>query len=117
MGDQLQMRRTVIGAALLATTGIGTKAAAQSADLQGGGPANRAPIQDWVKKLQAYEEIHNSVSRIAVAVNWHKPDEVLNQLALDKPDVSIEYADEGVFRGSQAIKTVVEAAFQPLKVG
>lgn len=117
MGDQLQTRRTVMGGALLAATVIATNLGGETASAQPTVGEKRSPVLDLVKRLQAFEEIQNSVGRIAVAVNWHKPDAILNEFALDRPEVSIEYADEGVFKGPQAVKNAINAAMQPLRVG
>ena len=54
---------------------------------------------------------------MAVSVAWHKPDAVLHEFALDRPEVSFEYADEGVFHSARAIRAAIFAALQPLRTG
>ena len=61
-----------------------------------------------IKKLEAYHEIQNEMGRTTAAFNFGEKDKILSHFALDKPDVSIEYADEGVFEGKDAVEIIVE---------
>lgn len=58
-------------------------------------------------KLCAYDEIQNEMGRVITAVNFRQPKNVLARFALGLPDVSLEYADEGVFTGPHAVTTIV----------
>jgi hypothetical protein len=109
-------RRRFLGSTVLGSTAI-MAAVKAIAPLEASAAETKSTAQDAVKRLQAYEEIHNSVSRVAVAVNWRTPDKVMNEFALDHPDVSFEYADEGVFQGPDVIRKIVAGTLQPLKVG
>ena len=60
-----------------------------------------------VNKLHAYQEIQNEVARMIIAVNFGQADRVLDRLALDRPDVSVEIADEGVFTGPEAVTAII----------
>ncbi len=60
-----------------------------------------------VKKLEAYRQIQNEMGRAVAAFNFRQADRLLEFFALDREDVSLEYADEGVFRGSEAVKTII----------
>ncbi|WP_102345997.1 nuclear transport factor 2 family protein [Bacillus sp. Marseille-P3661] len=71
-----------------------------------------------IKRLQAYEEIQNNMGRCVVAYNFRDADKVLSHFALGKPDVSLEYADEGVFEGPEAVRQIVhEVVGKTVKVG
>lgn len=67
----------------------------------------RAYLAGSINKLQAYQEIQNEMGRVIAAVNFRQPGKILSRFALDRPDVSLEYADEGVFTGPQAVTTIV----------
>lgn len=79
--------------------------------------AGGLPVLDLLQRLQAFEAIQNSAGRLAVAADWRQPEAVLQEFALDRPEVCFEYADEGVFRGEPAIRAAVFTALQPLKTG
>ena len=63
-----------------------------------------------IQKLDAYHEIENLMGRACAALNFQRTEEVLSYFALEEKDVSLEYADEGVFEGDEAVK----AAFNDL---
>ena len=50
------------------------------------------------------------MGRACAALNFQRTEEVLSYFALEEKDVSLEYADEGVFEGDEAVK----AAFNDL---
>lgn len=60
-----------------------------------------------IRKLEAYHEIQNAMGRLTAALNFQRSEEILSFFALDKEDVSLEYADEGVFEGREAVEAVV----------
>ena len=60
-----------------------------------------------LRKLQAYQTIQNEMGRLIVAVNFREPEKILDRFALELPNVSLEYADEGVFSGPEAVRTIV----------
>lgn len=60
-----------------------------------------------IKKLEAYHEIQNEMGRLLAAFNFRQADRVLSHFALDRADVRLEYADEGVFEGPEAVRTIV----------
>ena len=60
-----------------------------------------------IKKLEAYRQIQNEMGRAVAAFNFRQADRLLGFFALDREDVSLEYADEGVFHGPEAVKTII----------
>ncbi len=58
-------------------------------------------------RLEAYQQIQNQMGRAAAALNFHQEDVVLGLFALDLDDVSLEYADEGVFEGEDAVRAAL----------
>ena len=56
-----------------------------------------------IEKLEAYQEIQNEMGRTVAAFNFRQADRVLSHFALNQADVSLEYADEGVFEGKEAV--------------
>ena len=60
-----------------------------------------------LNKLSSYHEIQNIMGRLVVALNFQRKEEVLSYFALDQDDVSVEYADEGLFVGKQAIEALL----------
>ena len=60
-----------------------------------------------MQKLEAYRQIQNEMGRAVSAVNCRQSDRLLGFFALDQQDVSLEYADEGVFNGPEAVKTII----------
>lgn len=67
----------------------------------------RARVLASLRRLKAYQTIQNEMGRVIVAVNFREPQKVLERFALELPDVSLEYADEGVFTGSEAVTAIV----------
>ena len=61
-----------------------------------------------IRKLEAYQEIQNEMGRTIAAFNFREADKVLSHFALDKEGVSLEYADEGVFEGREAVETIIK---------
>lgn len=71
-----------------------------------------------IRRLTAYREIQNLMGRLTAALNFQRADEMLTYFALDKADVSLEYADEGVFEGREAVEAVVrDIIVKPLAPG
>ena len=71
-----------------------------------------------IEKLEAYQEIQNEMGRTVAAFNFRQADRVLSHFALNQADVSLEYADEGVFEGKEAVETIVnEVVGEPQKPG
>lgn len=66
-----------------------------------------------IKTVQAYQEISNLMTRFIFAMNYHQPDAILDCFALQKEDVSWEFADEGVFRGPAAVKQIIGETLPP----
>ena len=60
-----------------------------------------------IHKVNSYHEIQNLMGRATVALNFSRAEELLTYFALDKEDVSLEYADEGVFEGRNAVEAIV----------
>lgn len=60
-----------------------------------------------LNKLEAYRVIQNEMGRTIAAFNFRQADRVLSHFALDKEDVWLEFADEGVFEGSDNVKAIV----------
>lgn len=61
-----------------------------------------------MQKLEAYRQIQNEMGRAVAAFNFRQADRLLSFFALDKEDVSLEYADEGVFNGPEAVRTIIQ---------
>ena len=61
-----------------------------------------------LNKLEAYHQIQNEMGRLTAAFNFHDRDQVLSHFALEKEDVSLEYADEGRFEGPEAVRAIVD---------
>jgi len=59
-------------------------------------------------RIEAYHELQNLMGRTIVAINFRQPERVLEAFALDAPDVSFEYADEGRFVGAEAVRALVD---------
>ena len=70
-----------------------------------------------IERLEAYQEIQNEMGRTVAAFNFRQPDKILSHFALDMEDVSLEYADEGVFKGKEAVETIVRETAGELQPG
>ena len=71
-----------------------------------------------IRKLTAYREIQNLMGRLTASLNFQRADELLSYFALDRNDVCLEYADEGVFEGREAVEAVVrDIIVKPLAPG
>ncbi len=68
----------------------------------------KAALLNAMAKLEAYRQIQNEMGRAVSAFNFRQADQLLSFFALDKKDVSLEYADEGVFRGPEAVKAIIQ---------
>lgn len=78
----------------------------------------RARLAASMNRLTAYQEIQNEMGRVVAAINFGQADKVLARFALDRPDVSLEFADEGVFTGPDAVTTIVhEVVGRPKQPG
>ena len=71
-------------------------------------PERKKALLLKINKLDAYTEIQNTMGRMIAAVNFRQKDEVLKYFALEMQDVSLEYADEGVFEGKEAVEAGIE---------
>ena len=71
-------------------------------------PERKKALLLKINKLDAYTEIQNTMGRMIAAVNFRQKDEVLKYFALEMEDVSLEYADEGVFEGKEAVEAGIE---------
>jgi hypothetical protein len=69
----------------------------------------RRRVADMMNRLSAYQTIQNEMGRVVVAFNFRQPAKILERFALDRDDVSVEFADEGVFTGRAAVTAIVEA--------
>lgn len=61
-----------------------------------------------INKLDAYAEIQNTMGRMIAAVNFRRKEDVYSYFASELDDVSLEYADEGVFKGPEAVKAGID---------
>lgn len=62
-----------------------------------------------MQKLEAYRIIQNEMGRAVSAFNFRQSEKLLSYFALDKDDVALEYADEGVFNGPEAVRTIIKS--------
>ncbi|MCI9006535.1 MAG: SnoaL-like domain-containing protein [Lachnospiraceae bacterium] len=69
--------------------------------------ARREHLFVSLKRLEACHEIQNEMGRTIAAFNFRQADRVLEHFALEREDVSLEYADEGVFKGKEAVTTII----------
>ncbi len=60
-----------------------------------------------IQKLEAYRLIQNEMGRAVSAFNFRQADRLLSFFALDQEDVWLEFADEGVFNGPEAVKAII----------
>jgi len=67
----------------------------------------RERIARSINTLHAYQDIQNEMGRVVAAFNYRQADKILERFALHLDDVSLEYADEGLFRGPDAVETIV----------
>lgn len=71
-----------------------------------------------IDRLEAYQEIQNVMGRTVAAFNFHQMERVLENFALKEKDVSVEYADEGVFEGEAAVREIFRILLgEPAKPG
>lgn len=61
-----------------------------------------------MQKLEAYRIIQNQAGRVVSAFNFRQADKLLSFFALDREDVSVEFADEGVFNGANAVTSIIQ---------
>lgn len=61
-----------------------------------------------LNQLEAYHQIQNEMGRATAAFNFRQKEEVLKHFALEREDVSLEYADEGRFEGEEAVRAALE---------
>ena len=116
MKTPIDRRQFSIGAtaaaALAAITGKPVGAAA--------GDVSDDRISALVKELktgQACQEVTNLMARFMAARNYRQPEDILACFALDQPDVSWEFADEGVFKGPAAVTQIIKETYGPPKAG
>ena len=71
-----------------------------------------------MRKLEAYRIIQNEMGRVTAAFNFRQPEPILARFALDRPEVSLEYCDEGRFEGPEAVaRKIREVVGAPQKPG
>lgn len=61
-----------------------------------------------IKRLEAYRLIQNQMGRAVSAFNFKEADKLLSFFALEDESVCLEYADEGVFKGKEAVETIIK---------
>lgn len=64
-------------------------------------------LYNAMQKLEAYRIIQNQMGRTVAAFNFRQPARLLSYFAMNREDVAIEYADEGVFEGTEAVTTII----------
>lgn len=75
-------------------------------------------LYNAMKKLEAYRIIQNQMGRAVAAFNFRQSDVLLDYFAMNKEDVAVEYADEGIFEGPEAVTAVIhEMVGRALKPG
>lgn len=80
--------------------------------------ARKEALYNAMQKLEAYRLIQNEMGRAVAAFNFRRAEAVLSFMALDQPDVSVEFADEGVFEGPEAVKAIInDYVGAPVKPG
>jgi hypothetical protein len=67
----------------------------------------RARVAASIRRLRAYQTIQNEMGRVIIAINFRQAKTVLDHFALNRDDVSLEYADEGAFTGPDAVRAIV----------
>lgn len=71
-----------------------------------------------MQKLEAYRVIQNEMGRTVAAFNFRQADVVLSHFALDREGVSVEYCDEGVFKGAESVENIIkEVVGAPVQSG
>lgn len=68
----------------------------------------KSQVLESIRKLEAYHLIQNRMGRAVVALNFRQREAFLDAFALDDPEVSFEFADEGRFVGAEAVTALVE---------
>lgn len=63
-----------------------------------------------IEKLEAYQEIQNEMGRTVAALNFRQADRIFSHFSSCE-DIWLEFADEGVFSGRNAVKTILEEQF------
>ncbi|MBP3891248.1 MAG: nuclear transport factor 2 family protein [Solobacterium sp.] len=61
-------------------------------------------LRNQMIRLEAYNEIQNQMGRFTAAINY-KEMKCMSFFSNEREDVSLEYADEGIFVGREAIQT------------
>ena len=60
-----------------------------------------------MEKLEAYRLIQNEMGRAVAAFNFRQAERLLSFFALDQEGVALEYCDEGLFEGREAVETII----------
>ena len=60
-----------------------------------------------MQKLEAYRLIQNQMGRAVAAFNFRQAEKLLSFFALDQEGVALEYCDEGLFDGREAVETII----------
>lgn len=63
-----------------------------------------------IEKLEAYQEIQNEMGRTVAALNFRQAERIFSHFS-SREDIWLEYADEGVFSGRDAVYTVIQELF------
>lgn len=70
--------------------------------------AIRVDVYQKIKRLSAYRDIQNQMGRACAALNFADRDGLLTYFALEREDVSLSFADEGVFVGEKAVRACID---------
>ena len=60
-----------------------------------------------LERLSAFREIRNLMAEAAAAVNAHEGERLKNCFAMQDPDLWVEFADEGLFIGADAVEELL----------
>lgn len=63
-----------------------------------------------IAKLEAYQEIQNEMGRTVAALNFRQAERIFSHFS-SREDIRLEYADEGVFSGRNAVRQILEELF------
>lgn len=75
--------------------------------------ARKRSLAHLVKRLEAYEDVQRTMGRWMVAVNFRQADKALAEFAMKQADVWLEWADEGVFSGPDAVTSAMRTYVAP----
>lgn len=70
----------------------------------------KANLLRAIEKLEAYQEIQNEMGRTVAALNFRQADRIFSHFS-SREDIWLEFADEGVFSGREAVQTILRDTF------